>query len=237
MDVTTAGRGRRARAVFDALGGVVLLVPTVVAAPLLRRAFNRWGTTKGEGRSQLRGDALIPEPKLSHTRAISIDAPPARVWRWLVQIGQGRGGLYSYDALENLIGCRIHSVEQIVPELQQLAVGDLVRLGPERYPAFQVAELEPGRALVLVAVDPVTHEPPPLPVADAATTATTWSWSLMPSDEGRSTRLVTRQRLTFPPSSSILWHLLEPIDFVMERRMLLGLKRRAERGHGEVARP
>ena len=155
--MTTTGRWRRARAALDALGGVVLLVPTIVAAPFLRHAYNRWGTTKGEGRSHLAGDELIPEPKLSHTRAISIDAPPARVWRWLVQIGQGRGGLYSYDALENLIGCRIDSAERIVPELQHLAVGDLVRLGPERYPAFRVVELEPARSLVLVGVDPTTH--------------------------------------------------------------------------------
>ena len=117
----------------------------------------------------------------------------------------------------------------LVPELQQLAVGDLVRLGPEHYPAFRVIELEPARTLVLVAVDPATHEPPLLPAAEASTTATTWSWSLMPTDQGRATRLLTRQRLTFPPSSSILWHLLEPIDFVKERRMLLGIKRRAER--------
>ena len=235
--MTTTGRWRRARAALDALGGVVLLVPTIVAAPFLRHAYNRWGTTKGEGRSPLAGDELIPEPKLSHTRAISIDAPPARVWRWLVQIGQGRGGLYSYDALENLIGCRIDSAERIVPELQHLAVGDLVRLGPERYPAFRVVELEPARSLVLVGVDPTTHAPPARPVDDATSTATTWAWELRPKDHGRSTRLVTRQRLTFPGATSMLWHLLEPIDFVMERRMLFGIKRRAERGHEEAARP
>ena len=74
-------------------------------------------------------------------------------------------------------------------------------------------------------------------MVDASTTATTWAWELRPTDEGRSTRLLTRQRLTFPAASSILWHLLEPIDFVMERRMLLGIKRRAERGQDEVARP
>jgi len=221
--------------VLDALAGVVLLVPTVVAAPLLRRAYNRWGTTDGEDRSLLPGDELIPKPKLSHTRAISIDASPTRVWRWLVQIGQGRGGLYSYDALENLIGCRIHSVERIVPELQCLAVGDVVRLGPERYPAFRVVELVPGRSLVLVAVDPATKEPPTLPVEDGSTTATTWSWELRPENEGRSCRLLTRQRLTFPGATSILWHVLEPIDFVMERRTLLGIKRRAERERHEAA--
>jgi hypothetical protein len=167
--VTTAGLMRRGRAVLDALGGVVLLVPTVVAAPLLRRAFNRWGTTRDEARARLPGEALIRNPRLTHTRAISIDVSPEQVWPWLVQLGQGRGGLFSYDVLENLIGCRIHSVEEIVPELQHLAVGDLVRLGPERYPAFRVIELE-------------------------------------------------------------------PIDFVMERRMLLGIKHRAERAQDAAAR-
>ena len=82
---------------------------------------------------------------------------------------------------------------------------------------------------MLVVVDPATGEPPPLPLVDASATATTWSWELRPTHEGRSTRLMTRQRLTFPGATSMLWHLLEPIDFVMERRMLLGIKRRAER--------
>jgi len=110
-----------------------------------------------------------------------------------------------------------------------------VRLGPERYPAFRVVELVPGRSLVLVAVDPATKEPPTLPVEDGSTTATTWSWELRPENEGRSCRLLTRQRLTFPGATSILWHVLEPIDFVMERRTLLGIKRRAERERHEAA--
>ena len=234
--MTTGDRRRRARTALDAAGGVVLIVPTVLAAPLLRHAYNRWGTTKGEGRALMPGDELIPHPRLAHTRAITIHAPPAEVWRWLVQIGQGRGGLYSYDALENLIGCRIDSTEEIVAELQHLAVGDLVRLGPDRYPAFRVVELDPARSLVLVAVDPETHEPPAMPVEGAGTTATTWSWELLSTDQGTSTRLLTRQRLTFPGTTSILWHLLEPIDFVMERRMLLGIKRRAERGRPATER-
>ena len=234
--MTTAGRRRRARTAFEAAGGVVLIVPTVLAAPLLRRADNRWGTTKGEDRALMPGDELVPQPTLAHTRAITIHAPPADVWRWLVQIGQGRGGLYSYDALENLIGCRIDSTEEIEPELQHLAVGDLVRLGPDRYPAFRVVELDPERSLVLAALDPATHEAPAMPVEDAATTAATWSWELRPADQGTSTRLLARQRLTFPGTTSTLWHLLEPIDFVMERRMLLGIKRRAERGQPATER-
>jgi hypothetical protein len=75
------------------------------------------------------GDELVPQPVLLSTRAVTIDAPPSAVWPWLAQIGQGRGGLYSYDALENLMGLDIHSADTLVPESQQLAPGDLVRLG------------------------------------------------------------------------------------------------------------
>jgi hypothetical protein len=211
------------------MDAVLLMVPTIVGAPLLRHAYNRWGTTKGEGRGRMPGDELIEVPKLVSTRSITIDAPPEEVWRWLVQIGQGRGGLYSYDALENAIGCDIHSAERIVEELQDLEVGDFVRLGPDSYPAFRVDSLEPSRSLVLVGVDPTTHEAPPMPVTDDATTAATWSWQLTRKGNGSRTRLVTRQRTTFPGAQSVLWHVVEPISFVMMRRMLLGIKQRAER--------
>jgi hypothetical protein len=93
---------------------------------------------------------------------------------------------------------------------------------------FQVVGVEPARSLVLMGVDPATHELPPTPVTSDTTAATTWSWQLKPrGDEG--TRLVTRQRLTFPRTQSVLWHVVEPINFVMERRMLVGIKRRTER--------
>lgn len=229
--------GDRGRAVVQAIDAVVLMVPTLLGAPLLRHAYNRWGTTKGEGRRLMPGDELIEAARLVSTRSITIDAPPAEVWRWLVQIGQGRGGLYSYDALENAIGCDIHSAEHITEELQHLEVGDLVRLGPDGYPAFRVHSLEPTRSLVLVGVDPATHEAPPMPVTDDATTATTWSWRLTGTGNGSRTRLVTRQRTTFPAARSVLWHVVEPISFVMERRMLLGIKQRAERSPRSESAP
>ncbi len=206
-----------------------MMVPTIVGAPLLRHAFNRWGTTKGEGRGPMPGDELIEAPKLVSTRSITIDAPPEEIWRWLVQIGQGRGGLYSYDALENAIGCDIHSAECVVEQLQDLDVGDLIHLGPDGYPAFRVQHLDPPRSFVLVGVDPATLEAPPMPVTDDATAAATWSWQLTRRCNGSRTRLVTRQRTTFPARRSVLWHIVEPISFVMERRMLLGIKQRAER--------
>jgi hypothetical protein len=106
------------------------LLDTVVGAYFLRRAGLRWGTTDEEVHKPLAGDEVVPRPMLESTHAVTIDAPAGQVWRWLVQVGQGRGGLYSYDWLENLADLDVHSAEEIVPELQDLKVGDLVRQAP-----------------------------------------------------------------------------------------------------------
>ena len=198
----------------------------LVSAPVTRRWYNRWHATDSELASPMRGDELVAEPLLGYTRAITIDVPPPHVWPWLVQMGRGRGGLYSYDGLENLIGCDIHSTRAILPEHQDLAVGDLIRLGPEGYPCFRVADIVPGAALVLVGVDPAP--PHDVSAAGAPGGQSTWQWELRAADPGR-TRLVVRQRLTYPRSMSVLWHVVEPVAFVMERRMMRGIKERAER--------
>jgi hypothetical protein len=176
------------------------------------------------------GDGLVPHPALGYTRAITIQAPPERVWPWLVQIGQGRGGLYSFDGLENLVGCRVHSADRVLPEFQQLVVGDLIRLGPAGYPCFRVDQVEPGAALVLVGADPNPPHRAASPDCPAGTA--TWQWQLRPTPDTQGTRLLTRQRLSYPPTTvmSVMWHLVEPVAFVMERRMLRGIKQRAERG-------
>lgn len=80
------------------------------------------------------GDELIPSSATASTRAITIDAPPGEVWPWLAQIGQGRGGFYSFDALENLLRCAIHSADRIIPEFQRVSAGDLIRLAPGHAP-------------------------------------------------------------------------------------------------------
>ncbi len=187
----------------------------------------RWGATDEETVRPLPGDDLVARPRGTATRAVSIEAPVAEVWPWLVQLGQGRGGLYSYDWLENLIGCDIHSVDRIVPELQDLKPGDAIRLVREDYPVplfFEVTTVEPEHALVL-------HTP-----GDSAENLEKglpdMSWALIvePLPDGR-TRLIARTRTTFKPTlSSQLWNGkgLEPFAFLMERRMLLGIKERAE---------
>ena len=227
-DPTVEGPGRAvSHPRRDALGGAARIAANLVAAPALHRRTSAWGADPAEARAVMPGDGWMTDPRLTSTRAVTIDAPPAVVWSWLVQIGHGRGGLYSYDGLENLIGCDLHSAERIDPALQHLAVGDLVALGPPGYPCYRVAELEDARSLVLVGADPKTQQTAGRPVHPGETGAT-WQWLLNPVDEGRATRLVVRQRTSYPPRQAPLWHVVDPISFVMERRMLLGIKERAE---------
>ena len=208
-----------------AVGGAQVLAATLTA-PVGRRRYNRWGATDEELAAPMPGDELVPAADLGYTRAISIDAPPERVWPWLAQIGRGRGGLYSFDALENLARCDIHSADRILPEHQDLAVGDLVRMGPDGYPCFRVVAVEAGVSLVLVGADPAP--PHGAARADGPSGIATWQWLLRPAGAGRGTRLVVRQRLAYPGSMSLVWHLVEPVAFVMERQMLRGIRRRAE---------
>jgi hypothetical protein len=181
----------------------------------------------------LPGDELIPHPRVKYTRGITIEATPDRIWPWLVQMGQGKGGLYSYEYLENLAGCDIHNTDHILPQYQNVRVGDQVRLGPKGYPAFTVLGVHPQEALVLAAADviPEPHDqklPDPLP---AEYTLSNWVFYLNPITS-HSTRLLVRGWLDYEPNSCknwLIWRVLtEPIAFVMERKMMRGIKRRAE---------
>jgi len=186
---------------------------------LVRRRYLRWGATHGEVAAALPGDELVARADLTATRAITIRASAAEVWPWLAQIGQGRGGFYSYDRLENLIGCNIHSADRIVPAWQTIAVGDCVRLHPEV--AMAVALVEPGRALVLQGEAPDGTTPPPY---DG-----TWAFVLRDGPAG-TTRLLMRERYGYTRWWSAA--VLEPVELlsaVMSRRMLLGIRDRAER--------
>lgn len=189
------------------------------ALPVLRDQSLRWGATDEELWKALPGDGLVPLPQLVSTRAITIDAPPEAVWPWIVQIGQGRGGFYSYDLLENLAGCNIHSARSIVPEWQHLEVGDVVRLHEQV--ALDVAVVEPGRAFVLQGGVPMGGTPPPYDFS--------WAFVLRRSPDG-STRLVVRERYGYTQSwTGLLVEPVEMVSFLMSTRMLRGVKQRAER--------
>lgn len=213
------------------VGGIAVLA-TLVASPVLRRRYNRHGATDTEVAAAMPGDDLVKEPKLGFTRAVTVNAPPAEVWPWLAQIGQGRGGLYSYDALENLVGCNIQSADSIVPEHQNLAPGDIIRSGPDRFPCWVVVRVEAPRHLVLLGAGTAADVSVPEIVAEVPAkgyAASTWQWELRPHGGGARTRLVVRQRLTYSPNQRLLWRIVEPINFVMERKMLEGIRTRAER--------
>lgn len=172
----------------------------------------RWGATGEEAHMPMPGDELVPRPTLEYTRAISIRAPTPEVWAWLVQMGQGRGGLYTYDWLENLAGLDIHSTDRIIPELQHLEVGDSVGFSAEGEP--RVAAIEPNRFLALHISNNFS-----------------WVFALKELD-GRSTRLILRSRIDAEPRQlfALAYSLVVELPhFIMERNMLLGIKKRAER--------
>lgn len=229
---------RRPRKLAVLVVGGATVIATLVAARVMRRWYNRDGATAEELARPLPGDDLVPNPKLGYTRAITIQAPPDDVWPWLVQIGQGRGGFYSHDTIENLIGCDIHSTDEILAEHQHLDVGDIIRSGPDSYPCWVVMNIEAPHRLVLhgagtpndVEIPDIVDEAPPKGYA-----ASTWQWILEPTADGARTRLLVRQRCTYSPAQAILWHIVEPLNYIMERRMLRGIKARAER-HTRSAR-
>ncbi len=179
--------------------------------------FN-WGATENEQSAALTGDELIERADLIATRAISIQCSAEFVWPWIAQIGQGRGGMYSYDALENLIGCNIHSASHVVPEWQEIALGDEVRLAPQV--ALKVASIEQGRSLVLSGGVPLGKGAPPYDF--------TWSFVIQDDPNG-SVRLLVRERYTYKRAWARL--IVEPteiVSFLMSQKMLRGIRDRAE---------
>jgi hypothetical protein len=193
----------------------------------LREWTRAWGATGAERRAALPGDDVVERPRMQSTRAIAIGADPEDVWPWLAQLGQGRGGLYSYERLENLFGCRIENLDVVIPELQDIRVGDEIRLVPPDYRAdlsFEVSVAEPNRALVLRVKR--TREDA---FADGMAFAS-WAFVISPVAAGR-VRLLARWRSDFEPAvvPFVTWHVVEPVHFVMERRMLRGIRDRAER--------
>lgn len=210
--------------------GALLIGINLVLWPILRRWRTRWGATDDQARRALPGDELVPQPKWSYTQAITIHATAGKVWPWLAQIGQGRGGFYSYEALENLVGCDIHNLDRIMPELQNLKAGDGIKLASQM-PGFPVAIVEPSRALVLHGDTRIGSVPVPASSAKGDYYATTWGFYLIPHDDG-TTRLIARFRSDYNTkfANTMMYGppLVEPISCVMQRKMLLGIKQRAE---------
>ncbi len=181
--------------------------------PRWRTRCLTWGATEEEATSTLPGDDLLVDPDLVSTRAIGILAPADAVWPWLAQMGSGRGGVYTYDWIENLFGLDMHSVDVVLPEFQDVKVGDAQRLG-KNGPVLRVAVADVGRALVFRSDDG------------------NWLWAFCLVDGGAETRLISRNRIATPnassPSRAFYRYVMEPGSLVMERKMLIGIKERAE---------
>ncbi len=219
--------------IVEGIQGATFIVFALVT-PFLRSRRARWGATDAEVKKKLPGDELLPHPKWGWTHAVTIKASATEVWQWLVQIGQGRGGFYSYEFLENLVGCDIHNADRIMPEFQQLKVGDGIRLAP-KVPGLPVAIIEPNHALVLnvkaktLITSGAKFEEP----AQQKYFGANWIWVVEKVDE-KTTRLIDRWSMDY--SLGLVSQLtygtcfVEPISFVMDRKMLLGIKQRAEAG-------
>lgn len=186
---------------------------------LLRKKCLTWGASADEAARTMPGDELLGRPDIVTTRAIEIDAEPARIWPWLVQMGPGRGGAYTYDWVENLLGLDMHSADEILPQFQDLREGDVLALG-EQGPKMRAAIVEPPHILVFASTDGNW----------------VWAFNLCPIERG--TRLVSRNRIALPGAnvaSRLFYRLImEPGSLIMERKMLLGLKERAERARPTV---
>jgi len=173
-----------------------------------------WGASNQEKTRALPGDDLLDDADLVSTRAVSIDAPCSDVWPWLAQMGSGRGGLYTYDWIENLFGLHMHSADVVLPQFQDLQVGYAQRLG-KKGPVLRVAVADEDAALVLRSDDG------------------SWVWAFCLIPDGKTTRLVSRNRISTPVASRLsrllFKYVMEPGSLIMERKMLVGIKRRAER--------
>jgi hypothetical protein len=209
------------------LVAVTAMVGTGLAGRALGPWQRNWGATSEEAAAVLPGDELTAAPVAQCTRAITIGAPPEAVWPWLVQIGADRGGFYSYDWVENLFGLDIHNAESIVPEWQQLGVGDMVWANGARSGGWVVERMVPNELLVLKVADAATARA--VSRSEGIGFEFQWTFALVPTSYG-GTRLFIRERVAH--GRRLTRWLMAPVglvSFVMTRRMLGGIQQRAER--------
>jgi hypothetical protein len=176
---------------------------------LLRRPILTWGATEAEAASRLPGDELLEDADGISTRAIEIDAPAADVWPWLAQMGPSpRGGAYTYDWIENLLGLNMHSADRVLPEFQHPEIGEVIGFGSNR---MRLEQVNPEHVLAWRSEDG------------------NWVWTFVLVEHDGNTRLISRNRFRLPTLAARIGTLpMEPGSLVMERKMLRGIKQRAE---------
>jgi hypothetical protein len=176
----------------------------------LRHRILNWGATAEEAHAQLPGDELLPDADGVATRATTIDAPASAVWPWVAQMGPSpRGGAYTYDWIENLLGLNMHSVDRVLPEFQHPQIGETIGYGKNR---MSYAIVDPEHVLSTRSADG------------------NWVWTFVLEESDGRTRLISRNRFRLPRLRDRIGMLpMEPASLVMERKMLAGIKQRAER--------
>ena len=177
---------------------------------MLRGPILNWGATDAEAHARLPGDELLEQADGVSTRAMTIDAPTSAVWPWIAQMGPSpRGGAYTYDWIENVLGLNMHSADRVLSEFQHPRVGDTIGYGPNR---MRLERVEPEHVLAWRSEDG------------------NWVWSFVLDEHAGRTRLISRNRFRLPSVSARIGMVpMEPASLVMERKMLHGIKQRAER--------
>ena len=202
--------------ILGILFAVIIFI--VLLTILLLPWMDRWGTPMDELPAVLPGDDLLINPPRTTNRSVVIDAASEKIFPWLVQMSADKSGLYSYTWLENLVGCKMAKVEEIRPEWQDLQPGDLMKMCAKdpAPPPYEVARVIKNEAVIFY------HH-------DADMVADSWAFILLPQPEG-STRLLSRTRTTMIGG---FWEVIRPLTFIMERKMLLTIKKLAENYRGK----
>jgi hypothetical protein len=194
------------------LGGAAAAVTgaALLYRKLLRQPILTWGATQEEATARLPGDELLEDAAGVATRAITIDAPASAVWPWIAQMGPSpRGGAYTYDWIENLLGLNMHSADSVLPEYQHPKVGEGFGYGANKM-SFKI--VEPEHVLASQSADG------------------NWVWSFILDERDGRTRLISRNRFRLPRLLNRIGMIpMEPGSLVMERKMLHGIKQRAEK--------
>ncbi|MGB5319416.1 hypothetical protein [Eudoraea sp.] len=215
--------------ILEGLEGLLIIL-TAYLTFFLKPLRDRWGMSRKEASSLFPGDYIVPQPKSEFIHALEINAPASFVWPWIAQIGQGKGGFYSYEALENMVGLKIYNADKILAEFQQPQIGDLISFGPKD--AYPIVICEPGKYMAIenwydLNKNSVYNQALESPINYLHLS---WLWMVGSIDENRS-RFISRNRVDFSPSfknNLMFGPLGEPIVFAMDRKMCYGIKRRAE---------
>lgn len=214
----------RLRFLLEAVEGGVVLCTTLLTWPVSKRWLRNWGACEQERQGKWAGDALVSANLAPNTRAIEIAASAEMVWPWLVQFGFGKGGFYSYEFLERIVGIRVTNLESIEPSMQSIAVGDEILLHPKA-PGIPIAMLEPERHICF------GEERDSNAATSDQEVERSWSFYIAPIS-AEACRLVVRgcfeETRARSVSERVAFSLEQPIDFVMEQRMLRTIKRLAE---------